>query len=169
MDNLPLHPKLVHLPIALAILVPVIAALILLAWWRGKLPRWTWWGAVALQGALVLSGLAARQSGEDDEEKVERLVPEAALEAHEEAAGAFVIASAVVLALGIAGGVVRAPGVARGLAGATVAGTLIVAWFGYRVGAAGGELVYRHGAAAAFATPAGGAPPPAGARADDDD
>lgn len=168
MDTLPLHPKLVHLPIALAILIPVIGAAVLLAWWRGRWPRSTWWGVVALQAALLGSGLAARASGETDEERVEKVVAEAAIEEHEEAADVFLIGAAVALAAAIAGGVVRAAGPARAIAGAAVAATLVVGWLGYRVGAAGGALVYQHGAASAFATPAaGGATAPA--RHDDDD
>ena len=42
MDTLPLHPKIVHLPIALAVLMPLITAGLLIAWWRDMLPRRTW-------------------------------------------------------------------------------------------------------------------------------
>ena len=56
MDSLFFHPRLVHLPIALAVLVPVAAAVVLVPWWRGWLPARAWWLAVALQAALVASG-----------------------------------------------------------------------------------------------------------------
>ena len=175
MDTLPLHPKLVHLPIALAVLLPLIAGVILVAWWRGRLPRVAWWGVVGLQALLLATGLYARSTGEADEERVEAIVPEAALEAHEEAATGFVIGAGVALALTIAAGAVRARGPALGFGAAAVVGTVVVLGLGYRVGQAGGELVYRHGAAAAYATPAAGGAGAGGAAAsaprggDDDD
>ena len=101
MDLNPLHPKLVHLPIALAVLMPLISIGLLAAWWRGVLPRRTWVIAAALQVLLVGSGLAALRTGEADEERVEAVVPEAALEAHEAAANTFVLASAAVLVLAL--------------------------------------------------------------------
>ena len=42
METLPLHPKIVHLPIALAVLMPLITAGLLIAWWRDMLPRRAW-------------------------------------------------------------------------------------------------------------------------------
>jgi hypothetical protein len=157
--DLPLHPKLVHLPIALGVLMPLVTAGLLVAWWRGWLPRRTWLIAVVLQGLLVGSGLVAQRSGEADEERVERVVPEALIEAHEEAATAFVGAAAAVLVLAAAAAAVRSPRVAQGLAALSTAGALLVLAPGYRVGEAGGRLVYQHGAAAAFAAPDAAAAP----------
>lgn len=168
MGSLPLHPMIVHLPIALGVLMPLIAAAILWAWWRGVLPRPAWWGAVALQGMLVLSGVAALRSGEADEERVEEVVPESAIERHEEAAQVFVVGAGLVLALAIAAALLRDEARAKQVAIATAAGTLLVVYLGYRVGEAGGELVYQHDAAAAWAgagAPAGGG----GASEEDDD
>ncbi len=173
MESLFFHPKLVHLPIALAILMPLIAGALVLAWWRRWLPARAWFAAVALQGLLVGSGFMAMRSGEADEEQVERVVPEAALEAHEEAAEVFVWGSVGVLAVMVLAGVLAARPAASGIAAAAVAGTLIVLVLGYRVGAAGGDLVYRHGAAQVYAgagaagTGAPGVAP--AARGDDDD
>lgn len=168
MDTLPLHPKIVHLPIALAVLMPLITAGLLIAWWRDMLPRRTWWIAVALQAVLVGSGLYARETGEADEERVEARVGEAPLEAHEEAATVFVIGALVALAAITAAAVIKPPALALGAAGAAVLTALVVLALGYRVGQAGGALVYQHGAAgiAARAAPAGGGPATA---ANDDD
>lgn len=147
---MPLHPKLVHLPIALAVLMPMLSLGLLLAWWRGALPRRTWILVIAFQGLLVASGFAALRTGEQDEERVERVVPEAAIEAHEEAAELFVIGGGVVFALALGAGVVRRERIALAGAALATAGTVVVLGLGYRTGQAGGELVYRHGAAAAF-------------------
>lgn len=150
--NLPLHPQLVHVPIALAVLMPLISGGLLLAWWRGWLPRRTWLAAVALQGILVGAGLLAIRSGEADEERVESIVAESVLEAHEEAASIFVAGAALVLVLAAAGAALRGERAARLVAGIATAGTLAVFGLGYRVGEAGGRLVYEHGAASTYTT-----------------
>lgn len=168
--DLPLHPKIVHLPIALAVLLPLLSGGLLLAWWRGWLPPRVWTLVAAGQLLLVGSGVLALRSGEADEDRVERLVPEAALEAHEEAGERFVWAAALVAGLALLPLLLR--GERARLAGATAAcaGTFVVLALGYDVGARGGELVYRHGAAAAFAAPgAVGTATPSPRRRDDDD
>lgn len=169
---MPLHPQIVHLPIALAVLMPLLSLALLGAWWRGMLPRRAWLLVVALQALLLASGFAASQTGEGDEERVEAVVPEAAIEAHEEAAETFLGGSAAVLLLAVLAGVVRRERPAQALAAATVAGTLVVLGLGYRVGEAGGRLVYEHGAAAAWTGTAGATAAPgrdAPGHDDDDD
>lgn len=168
MDTLPLHPKLIHLPIALAILMPMISAGLLLAWMKDLLPKRAWIVAVALQAVLVGSSVLAMRSGEDEEERVERVVPESAIETHEEAAEAFTWTAAGALVLFIAGAAIPGAAAARGAAGAATAATLVVLLLGYRVGQAGGALVYQHGAAAAYTTAAGAGNPAAPATDDDD-
>jgi hypothetical protein len=149
MDALFFHPKWVHLPIALGVLMPLIAGGTLLAWWRQGLPRQAWALVALLQLVLVGSGVVALRTGEADEERVEGVVVEAAIEAHEEAAQAFVIASGVVLAITLLPLALRGPA-GKAAAVAALLGTLVVLGLGYRTGEAGGELVYRHGAANAY-------------------
>lgn len=149
MDTLPLHPKLVHLPIALALLMPMVSAGLLLAWFRDLLPRRAWAVALALQALLVVSSVAAMRSGEGEEETVERVVAESAIEAHEEAAEAFTWTAGGVLLL-FAAGLLLPAAAGRGAASAATAATLVVLFLGYRVGQAGGALVYQHGAASAY-------------------
>jgi hypothetical protein len=140
---------------ALAVLMPVLSAALLIAWWRGWLPRRVWLVAVALQLVLVASALLALRTGEIDEERVEKvLASEAPIEAHEEAAEVFMWTSAGVLVLFLAGALIRKERAAQLLATTAVAGTVLVFTMGYRVGQAGGELVYRHGAANAYVEPA---------------
>ncbi len=162
--DLPLHPKLVHLPMALAVIMPLLSLGLLVTWITRVLPRRTWLIAIVLQGLLLGSGIAALRSGEADEERVEAIVPEPAIEAHEAAATTFVVGSAVVLAIALAAAVIRNERAARGVAALAVAGTAIVLLFGYRTGDAGGRLVYQHGAASSFAGPGAPAvaPPPRG-------
>ena len=52
----PLHPAVVHLPIALAVLVPLGALAALLAIWKGFLPARSWWGVVLLSGIWLWLG-----------------------------------------------------------------------------------------------------------------
>lgn len=149
--DLPLHPKIVHLPIALAVLMPLLTGGVLLAIWRDWLPRRTWSLVFVGQLLLVGSGVLALRSGETDEERVEKVVPETALEAHEAAGERFVWGGGVLLGLALLPLLLRNRRVQL-LAGATAfAGTLVVLGLGYQVGQKGGELVYGHNAGAAFA------------------
>ena len=153
---MPLHPALVHLPLALALVVPLTAGGILLGWWKDALPRRAWWIAVGLQSLLVAGGLAAMQTGEADEERVEEAVGEAAIEAHEAAAQLFVWTAVGVLVLAAGGAGLRDETLARRAAAASVVGSAIVLALAIRTGDAGGRLVYEQGAAQVYATGAAG-------------
>ncbi|HKJ03057.1 MAG TPA: hypothetical protein VJ997_11400, partial [Longimicrobiales bacterium] len=101
---------------------------------------------------------------------VESVVSERVIHGHEEAAEAL-LAGSVILAVVILGGL--APGVVgKGARYAAVPVALVVLALGFRVGRSGGELVYTHGAAAAYVQDAGGGgtgPATAVRRRDDDD
>jgi hypothetical protein len=140
-------------------ILPLVAAWLTFALWRRRLPRAAFALVVALQAILVGSGIVAMQLGERDEHRAEAVVPERVIEAHEERAEIFVWAAGAVLAAAAA--VLAVPaGAAAALAGLVTAGSIAVAALGVSAGAAGGELVYRHGAASAFQSSAG-APAPA--------
>ncbi len=157
----PLHPKLVHLPIALAVLMPLLLLGLGLAIHRAWLPARTWILAGALQALLLGGGFAARWSGERDEDRVEGRVPEAALKAHEQAATFFLVGAGGTLLVVAVAGLTRRRGTALALMGASFAASLGVLGLGVRVGEAGGRLVYGHGGVAG---PAG--PSPAGGEAE---
>lgn len=151
----PLHPALVHFPIALMVLLPVLALAGLVAIYRGFPARRSWAVVVAFQGLLVLSAAVALKTGEQEEDRVEKVVAESLIGEHEEAAEAFLWAAALVL-------VVAAAGLLDGTAGSLGrivggAGTLVVLALGVQLGSTGGELVYRHGAAQAYVSPASAA------------
>lgn len=157
---LPFHPRLVHLPVALSVLMPLVTSGLLLAWWRGWLPRRTWVVAVVLQAALVVGGIAAIRSGEADERRAQTVVGEKLIEEHEEAAKLLTGAALLVLVVAGAGLFLRGEGAARAAAAAAVVGSLGVLLLAYRAGELGGRLVYVHGAAAAFRSAPGAAPAP---------
>lgn len=158
MPTVPLHPALVHVPLGLALALPLVAGGLAYALWRGLAPRRTWLVAVALQAVLVAGGVAALRTGEADARRVEPVAGEAAVEAHEEAAEVFLWGAAAVLALAVT--VLALPDrLAAAAALAATAGTLAVSVLAVRTGKAGGELVYARGAAAIYAgtAPADGA------------
>lgn len=144
----PLHPAVVHFPIALAAITPLIAALILLAIRSGRTPPLTWAVVVVLQALLVGSAWLAHETGEEEEERVEKVLDERHIEEHEEAGD-------WVLWLGAAGLAAAAVGLAGGSAGAwarvgALAISLVTLAAAVRTGHLGGELVYRYGAANAY-------------------
>jgi uncharacterized membrane protein len=144
----PLHPALVHFPIVFTVLLPLV---ILGALWmaRRNPSRRVWAAPVIAAAVLSASAWLAVQTGESQEERVESAVAEAPLEDHEHAASRFLLLSLGVLgvtAVGLAGGAIGK--LARG---AALAGSPGLAVAGDQVGRSGGELVYEHGAAAAYA------------------
>ena len=163
----PIHPAIVHLPIALTLLLPLIVGAAWLLARRGFPIRSAWVGVVA--GVALLSGSAwlAVETGEQQEERVEKVVSEGALESHEERANLFLGLAAGTLVLSLAG-------LASGRVGkygriAAAAASLALVPAGYFVGHTGGELVYRHGAAQAYIGSGQSADPANDQRKDDDD
>ena len=147
----PLHPVVVHFPVVLAVLLPIFAVGALWTIRRGARPRRAWSVPLAVAAALALSAWVALETGEATAERVESVVADAPLDAHEEAAEAFIAGSVVVL-------LIMGAGLAPGLVGvsarlvSTVGAVGLVAgavWVGH----SGGQLVYRHGAASAYTSP----------------
>jgi len=145
----PLHPAVVHLPIAFAGILPLFAIGALWFIRRGTRPRVAWGLFVAMSAALVASAWVSLQTGEQQEERVEDVVSERSIHQHEEAADLFLAVSAGVFVValgGMAGGRIGQAG--RWLAAAGTAAVLATGW---NVGHSGGMLVYRDGAASAYA------------------
>jgi hypothetical protein len=145
----PLHPAVVHFPLVLVFLVPAAAVLAVWAIRRGADARRIWAIPLTLAAALDLSAFVALRTGEAEEDRVEMVVPEAALHAHEEAAERFLVLSGVLL-------LVAAAGLGRGDLGraarlVTIVGALGLIGAGVQVGDAGGKLVYEHNAGSAYA------------------
>ncbi|RME20891.1 MAG: hypothetical protein D6798_19420 [Deltaproteobacteria bacterium] len=177
--DLPIHPALVHLPLGIAFVVPLLAVGLLVATWRGWLPRRALWILAGLQAIVLATALLAQRTGEEAEEMVEDAVPESAIHAHEEDAEAFTAGAGLLLVLFIAGAALPSRKLSLGVTTAAVVVSLGVAGLGAETGHEGGKLVYQHGAAEAWnratgggATAAGAAPGAVRARgedADDDD
>lgn len=144
----PLHPALVHFPIVLALLAPLLAAGFFWAIQSGRFPARAWLAVVVFQAVVFGSAWLTAETGEEEEERVERVISEDPIEEHEEAAEWFIWLTAVTLPFAAAGILAGSPGSsARAL---TIAGTLASAVAVGQVGHTGGLLVYEHGAAIAY-------------------
>jgi len=163
----PLHPAVVHLPMALAVLIPGLA---LLGTWlidKGLLPARSWVLILFLQALLVGSSWLALETGDREEDRVERVVAEGPIEAHGEAAERFLLVAGIGLLTCGAGFLPHRRGSVGRIVG-TVA-TLGALAAAISVGHSGGELVYKHGAANAYlVAPAAMSPAFATRQLDDD-
>lgn len=148
-----------HFPIVLTFLLPISIVAALWAVRKGTPPRRGWSFPVIVAAALAVSAFVASRTGESEEERVERVVAENAIETHEEAAERFVVLSGVLLVVSLAGFLPRTVGQAARIV--TTAGALGLVAAGVQVGHSGGTLVYREGAASAYTNAAA----PAGERA----
>lgn len=167
MSGIPLHPLVVHFPIVLAVLLPLSALVTLWAIRKGATARRAWLVPLGVAAALTVSAWVATQTGEDQEDRVERVVSENALHGHEEAGEQFLWLSGILV-------VVAGAGLLSGRAGrlarvATAVGAVALVASAVQVGHSGGELVYRHGAASAYTDTTPAVAARTGGQADDHD
>ncbi len=162
MSNLPLHPALVHLPLGLAIFLPLLAIAFAVGIWRGWLSEKSWAIVAFFHLILFASAYVALQTGENDEEKVEKVVVKTVVEEHEEKADVFFWASGLTLILSGGASLIRKDKLGAAARTASVLGLLAVAGLSLQVGHSGGALVYQYGAAQAHIGPGGGKAEPGG-------
>lgn len=151
MGNLPLHPMIVHAPLVLAVAAPIVIGVV---WWlsRDRVGRGRHsWIVPIVVACLAASSVVAVRTGETEEEFIEEIVAESAIETHEEAGEFFMWSTIALLALSLAAPLARAPRWRKGFQAATLAAAVGVGALAFSVGHSGGELVYEHGAAAAYA------------------
>lgn len=156
----PLHPAVVHFPIAIAALLPFAAALAAAAIATGALDRRAWMGIVLLHAVGAGMGWFAMRTGHEQEERVERALGdrlEEPIHEHEEAGERLVWAFGLTWVL-TAAGLLRDRTGSRARVAAVV-GAVVVGLLSVPTGESGGALVYQHGAAEAYVKPHGEAPP----------
>jgi hypothetical protein len=137
--------------LVLAFILPLVGLTVLWGRRRRSLGTRAWWIVVVIAGFLALSSFIALETGEREEERVEKVVGEQPIHTHEERAESFIWLVAVVFAATLLGGVTRGKiqaAVAAGSVGLAGVATIIAVLVGH----SGGSLVYDHGAATAYTT-----------------
>jgi uncharacterized membrane protein len=144
----PLHPAVVHFPIALLLLGAAVAVLAIFVR-RWHFPLF----AAVLLSLGAIGAVAATVTGEEEEEKVEHAIPSAEplLEEHaewgERARNAGIVAALLAVLAAIAA---NKPVGGRMLSVLTACAALVAGYCVAQAGHFGGELVYRHGAGVAL-------------------
>ncbi len=151
MDGLPWHPAIVHLPLSLAVLIPLLGGTL---WWVARkddqLAGWVFRLPLGAQIMALVTAIISQRTGDADHSRVKEVVDIAIIHAHEEAGEMFTIACGVVLAIWFASAAAREAKVARTAALIAIVAGLVAGGLGLRAGHLGGELVYTHGAAEAW-------------------
>ena len=150
MNGMPWHPAIVHLPIGLGMVAPLVALGVALAVRRGTLARRTWAVVVALQALAFAGGLLAMKTGENEAERVEKVVSEHLVEEHEERAEIFVWLAGAAVAAGLGAWLLPEGTLAVGATAGAVLLSAVAAGVVMSTGHLGGKLVYAHGAAGAY-------------------
>ncbi|MDH5762393.1 MAG: hypothetical protein OEZ51_05375 [Nitrospinota bacterium] len=150
MFDLPLHPIVVHFPIVLGALLPFLAILLVWAIKKWQLPSKVWMLVSAVALVYTLSATGAVLLGEEDEEKVEKVVSERVIEEHEEAGELIPWIAGTLFLVSLGGLSTRYSKQAQ--MGLIVLSLVAVAPL-INAGHTGGELVYEHGAAFAHLPP----------------
>ena len=165
--GIPLHPALVHIPLGLAIIMPFFTVLVYILIRQGRLDARSWLLPVILQLVIVAFSFVAMKSGENEEDKVEKVVKEVFIEEHEEAAKVYLATAILSLAA-------LAFGLKEGAKKDTVRSASILLLFAAMgavmyTGKLGGELVYKHGASSAYTNSSQSSQLPTIEEKDDDD
>jgi len=148
-SDLPLHPIVVHMPMALVILLPLISIAAFIIYKKsenisGKKILVT---VGVFHLLLTLSTFVALETGEKEEDKVESVVAERFIEHHEHKAEEFMSASSVALvAVFLTAFLLADKFFTPSLVVVLILQAALV-FMGYQVGHSGGELVYVHNAA----------------------
>lgn len=155
MNTLPLHPAVVHVPLGLALVMPVLLSGLLWAIVARRLSARAWLVGLLLQGVVLGAAVIALRTGEQDEERVEARAGEALLEAHERSAQAFtLVAGGAFLAAVVAFGLRKRPRAFLMSGLGAVALSVGMLALGIQAGHRGGMLV--HGGAGVSAPTEGG-------------
>ncbi len=144
---MPVHPLLVHLPIAFALFGPVFFLVLLLVIRRRPESRGLWKWTILWQFLMCASIYAAMATGDGDAKEVRAHIGSEAIGRHEDAAELLFFMALLALVPALAG--VKAS--AYEFAARITATVMQVALLAFCVNTArlGGEIVYKHGGAKA--------------------
>jgi uncharacterized membrane protein len=147
----PFHPIIVHFPIALTFILPLLMLVFIFMIKKNKMSHYAWLIIIGLQIATSISGYVAMNAGENEEDQVEKVVSKKIIGEHEEAAEVFVGSTVILLVLSIAAFFLKKELQFPVTLGICVL-SLVSCFLAYKAGESGGELVYKYGAARAYAT-----------------
>lgn len=147
--QVPLHPMIVHFPMALTFIMPILIIVFAYMIKINKMTPKGWLVIVGLQLAVVVSGYVSLETGETEEHTVEKVLSKDLIHDHEEAAEIFVGSTVLALVLSIGVFFIRKEFQLPIKLGIAVVG-LVSCYLAYKTGSLGGELVYKHGAASAY-------------------
>lgn len=146
----PLHPLIVHFPIALTFILPFLILVFAYMIKTQKMSHVAWLVIIGLQVATTATGYIALETGENEEHAVEKVLDKKLIQAHEESAETFVGFTVLALVLSVGSYFLRSE--LQFFAQLVICVvTLVSGYLAYNTGNQGGELVYRHGAAQAYA------------------
>jgi len=147
--EVPYHPLVVHFPIALSVILPPLIVAFAYLIKTNRMNPVSWLIIISLQIMTVATSYMAMETGESEEETVERVVSKKLIHEHEEAAEIFVGSTVIVLVLSIAVFFIRKDlGFIIKMIIALI--SVLSIFLSYRTGKLGGELVYKHGGASAY-------------------
>lgn len=150
MFELPLHPAVVHIPIGLAIVLPILTLLFLFLFYKNKLTKISWIFIFILQLFITAGGYVAIETGEDEEDRVEKVVGHDLIEEHEHKAEDFMKISFVTLAVtAIPFFITKAP-ILGAVFVANIAMQSLSLFYIVQTGEMGGHIVYEHQAPKAY-------------------
>lgn len=147
--QVPFHPVIVHFPLALAFILPILMLVFIFMIKKNKMSHQAWLIIIGLQIATTLTGYVAMNAGENEEDAVEKVMNKKFIHAHEEAAEVFVGSTVIVLVLSLAAFFLRKEVQFPVYLGVCFL-SLVSSFLAYKAGESGGELVYKHGAAGAY-------------------
>jgi uncharacterized membrane protein len=148
MNEIPLHPAVVHIPVGLAMLMPAVFIGLYAFIQKEKLPAASFLIAVLLQTVLVVSAIASLRTGEAEEDRIEEAgipVPHEAIEEHENLAK--MMTGAAIATLLLSGASLKESRFSGGLQLGAITLSFAVTGLAITAGHHGGKLVYVYGAA----------------------
>ena len=149
MNPTPLHPLVTHMPLALMLILPILALLVALFIKKGKFTTQTWLLIVGLQSLMLVTGYLSLESGEQEEMMVERVTGKLPIAEHEAMAEMFVAGAVVTTAFTVASYLIK-PTLQFYMQLGTVLLMLANIFLGWRAGSSGYALVYKYGAANSY-------------------
>lgn len=146
---IPLHPFLAHIPLVLALFMPIILGVSIFLIFKKKVPSQGWWVAVCIQLLVVIFSYIALSSGEAEEDLVANYVSKSFISKHENMAEVFSGLSVILLGVLIVTNFVEEK-VAKKLRIIAALFSVVPLGMGLYTGRLGGEIAYAYGGAQAY-------------------